>query len=208
MRRFNISKHKQKQKVFRQQFHSLACQPVSNTVISSCVSSCVTIFASSENNCAIRNFVRFSTLRRSTSMRCWLTCRGSGFFLGGIWGNKKQCETVKTSNQKWATLILKLKFLVSVDKHFRINNCLEVPSIRGKSDQTNHLLANTTPPVDLQPQPTPYLPTAKGRTSPVRGPGTGMKTPCEVLVGLPARDHTRSSQVCYLIFIRFFLSCT
>ncbi len=150
--------------------------------------------------------MRLSTLRRSSSMRCRLTCRGSDFVLGGIWGNRKQCETVSTSNYKKATLILKFKFLVSVDKHFRINNCLEVPSIRGR--WANHLLANTTPPVELQPQPTPYLPTAKGRTSSVRGPDTGLKTPCEVLVGLPARDHTRSSQVCYLIFIRLFLSCT
>jgi hypothetical protein len=54
--------------------------------------------------------------------------------------------------------------------------------------------------VVLQPHQHPM---AKGRERSPHEGDTGLKTPCEVLVGLPARDLSLTSQVCIYFFFLF-----
>ncbi len=80
-----MSRIKQKQNMLRQECHSSICLSFLSTCEPYSISDSPSQF-SRACSCAIRSFVRFSTFLRSSWMRCMLTCRGSGFFLGGIWG--------------------------------------------------------------------------------------------------------------------------
>ena len=100
-------------------------------------------------------------------------------------------------------MILKLKFVEVLKTH--LNQLMSRSSVntwkirRDKSSmRVQHLLWNSNH------YQHPTVPTAKGCTSSLCDGETGLKTPCQVLVGLPARDHTRTPQVCYLLFFVFF----
>jgi hypothetical protein len=58
---------------------------------------------------ARRPFVRSNIFFRSSSMRCKLTCRGGGFFLGGIW--------VIGKDMGWVKVVI--KYYIGIEKRNR-----------------------------------------------------------------------------------------
>ena len=133
---------------------------------------------------AMRVRVRRTTFFRSSSIRKRLTCKGSGFFLGGIcWVmvkvRVKLRQIMKGSwKQVCMFLILKVKFWVVLKTHW--NQQLTRSSVntwkirRAKSSNCiQHHVWNYD---HFQ------RPTARGCTSSLSDGETGLKTPCQVLV--------------------------